>query len=160
MANNPNRAAAKPSGAWAGWVAFAGIMLALIGFFDILQGLTALTNDEYFAVAGGDLLVFDFTAWGWFLLIWGALLILAGLGLFMGSGWARWFGVILAFLNAIAQIAFLSAYPDLVHDRDRPQRVRPVCAHGPLGRGAGGAARGVGRRRHLAPGLSARVAGP
>ena len=111
MANNPNRAAAKPSGTWAGWVAFAGIMLALIGFFDFLQGLTALTNDEYFAVAGGDLLVFDFTAWGWFLVIWGVLLVLGGVGLFMGSGWARWFGVILAFLNAIAQIAFLAAFP-------------------------------------------------
>jgi hypothetical protein len=111
MATNPNRAAAPPSGAWAGWIAFAGIMLMLIGFFGMLQGITALTDDGYFVVKGGDLLVFDFTTWGWILLIWGALLILAGIGLFRGQTWARWFGVVLVFVNAIAQIAFLSAYP-------------------------------------------------
>jgi len=111
MAVNPNRAEVRPSGTWAGWVAFAGIMLALIGFFDILQGLTALTKDDYFAVAGGELLVFDFTTWGWILLIWGVLLIVAGFGLLSGKGWARWFAIVLVFANAIAQAGFLSAYP-------------------------------------------------
>jgi hypothetical protein len=100
-----------PSRGWAGWVAFAGTMLALIGFFDILQGLTALFNDEYFAVRGGDLLVFDFTAWGWITLIWGAVLITAGLGLLGGRGWARGFAIVAVFVNTLAQIAFLAAYP-------------------------------------------------
>jgi hypothetical protein len=109
MASSSQRVAA--SRAWAGWVAFAGIMLALTGFFDILQGVTALTNDEYFVVRGGDLLVFDFTAWGWILLIWGALLIVGGLGLLSAQRWARWFGIALAFVNAIAQVGFLAAYP-------------------------------------------------
>jgi hypothetical protein len=92
-------------------VAFAGVMLALIGFFDVLQGITALTNDTYFAVAGGDLLVFDFTTWGWILVIWGALLVLTGFALLAARGWARWFGILLAFVNAIAQVGFLAAYP-------------------------------------------------
>jgi hypothetical protein len=101
----------QPSRGWAGWVAFAGTMLVLIGSFDILQGLTALFNDEYFAVRGGELLVFDFTAWGWITLIWGAVLIAAGLGLLAGRGWARVFAVVAVFVNTIAQIAFLAAYP-------------------------------------------------
>ena len=41
----------EPARGLAGMVAFAGVMLALVGFFDILQGLTALFNDEYFVVA-------------------------------------------------------------------------------------------------------------
>ena len=101
----------QASRGWGSWVAFAGIMLALVGFFDVLQGLTALFNDEYFAVRKGDLLVFDFTTWGWFTLIWGLLLIAAGLGLLAGRGWARWFGMIVVFINAVAQIAFLNAFP-------------------------------------------------
>jgi hypothetical protein len=101
----------QPARGWAGWVAFAGIMLALIGFFDILQGLTALFNDEYFAVRNGDLLVFDFTAWGWITLIWGALLVLAGFGLLGGRGGARIFAIVVLFVNMLLQIAFLAAYP-------------------------------------------------
>lgn len=110
MAADPQRAV-HPSGAWAGWVTFAGIMLALIGFFDILQGITALTDDSYFVIREGDLLVFDFTAWGWILIIWGVLLIVGGIGLLYTKGWARWFAIALAFINAIAQIGFLAAYP-------------------------------------------------
>jgi hypothetical protein len=92
-------------------VAFAGVMLALIGFFDILQGLTALFNDEYFAVRGGDLLVLDFTAWGWITLIWGVALVAAGFGLLSGRGGARIFALVVVFINMLMQIAFLAAYP-------------------------------------------------
>ena len=59
----------EPSAGWAGWIMFAGILMTLIGVFDVIQGLVALTKDEYFVVSGNDLLVFDFTAWGWILLI-------------------------------------------------------------------------------------------
>ena len=92
-------------------VAFAGIMLALIGFMDILQGVTALFDDEYFAVRGGDLLVLDFTAWGWITLIWGVALVAAGFGLISGRGGARVFAIVVVFVNMLVQIAFLAAYP-------------------------------------------------
>jgi len=101
----------QPARGLAGFVAFAGIMLALIGFFDILQGLTALFNDEYFVVRKGELLLFDFTTWGVITLIWGALLVAAGLGLLGGRGGARVFAIVVVFINMILQIAFLSAYP-------------------------------------------------
>ena len=111
MSGADRRSYTQPSRGWAGWVAFAGITLALIGSFNILQGLTALFNDEYFAVRGGELLVLDFTAWGWITLIWGLVLIAAGLSLLAGRGWARWFAILAVFVNTIAQIAFLASYP-------------------------------------------------
>ena len=101
----------RPARGLAGMVAFAGIMLALIGFFDILQGLTALFNDEYFTIRAGQLLVFDFTTWGVITLIWGVALVAAGFGLLSGRSGARVFAIVVVFVNMIVQIAFLAAYP-------------------------------------------------
>lgn len=36
---------------WMGWIAFAGMMMLLLGSFHAIQGLVALFNDEYFLVA-------------------------------------------------------------------------------------------------------------
>jgi len=92
---------------WSGWILFAAIMMMLLGAYNVLQGLAAIFSDDYFVVDEDELLVFDFTAWGWITLIWGAVLVLAGLGLFGGRPWARWAGVVIVGLNAVAQAAFL-----------------------------------------------------
>ena len=102
----------SPSDAWAGWIAFAAVILALIGTLNVIQGFIALFDDGYFAVRREeDLLLVDFTAWGVILLCWGALLVCAGLALASGRAWARWFAIVAVFVNVIAQIGFLSAYP-------------------------------------------------
>jgi hypothetical protein len=106
------RTAARPSGAWAGWVTFASVMLTLIGTLTLIQGFLALFDDGYFIVSREeDLLLVEFTAWGVIMLIWGALLLGAGLSLAAGRSWARWFAIFAAFVSVIAQIGFLSAYP-------------------------------------------------
>ena len=91
----------------AGWIGFAGIMLLIIGAIDFFQGLIALFEDEYFVVTGSGFLVVDLTAWGWIMLIWGVLLVLAGLGLLGGQGWARWFAIVVVSVNFITQLGFL-----------------------------------------------------
>jgi len=97
----------------AGWIGFAGIMLMIVGSIDFFQGLIALFEDEYFVVTRSGFLVVDLTAWGWIMLIWGVLLLLAGLGLIAAQGWARWFAIVVVSLNFIAQLGFLgnSQYP-------------------------------------------------
>ena len=91
----------------AGWIGFAGILMVLVGAIDFFQGLIALFDDKYFVVTGSGFLVVDLTAWGWIMLIWGVLLVLAGLGLVGGQGWARWFAIVVVSLNFIAQLGFL-----------------------------------------------------
>ena len=46
-------------------------------------------------------------------MLWGVLLFLAALGLAAKSGWARWFTIIVLFLNLLAQLSWLgnSGYP-------------------------------------------------
>jgi hypothetical protein len=91
----------------AGWVGFAGVMIAILGGIDVFQGLIALFEDQYYAVTSSGFLVVDLTTWGWVMLLWGALLVLAGVALMAARGWARWFTIILVSLNVFAQLGFL-----------------------------------------------------
>ena len=97
----------------AGWIGFAGILILIVGMLDFFQGLIALFRDNYYVVSASGFIVVDLTTWGWIMLIWGVLLVLAGMGLLGGQGWARWFTIVLVSLNFIAQLGFLgnSQYP-------------------------------------------------
>jgi hypothetical protein len=97
----------------AGWIGFAGIVMVIIGAIDFMQGLIALFEDDYYVVTRAGFLVFDLTGWGWVMVVWGVLLVLAGLGLLGGQAWARWFGIVVVSLNFITQLGFLgnSQYP-------------------------------------------------
>jgi hypothetical protein len=91
----------------AGWIFFAGILLVITGGLDVLEGLIALFEHEYYAPTASGYLLFDLTAWGWTMMMWGALLAFAGFALVTGHGWARWFAIVVVGLNLIAQLGFL-----------------------------------------------------
>ena len=74
--------------AWSGWIAFAGIVIIIVGGMEVLQSFVAILEDEYVVATRKGLAILDVTAWGWATLIWGALLIVAALGLLGGAGWA------------------------------------------------------------------------
>ena len=94
-----------------GWAVFAGTVLTIVGAFNIIYGLAAIFRDERITTAGSHVIVWDISAWGWALLIFGILQLCAGLALFTGATWARWFAVVLAGLNAIANVGFLTVQP-------------------------------------------------
>lgn len=105
----PRRAAPT---AWVGFVVFGGVMLALSGGFQIMQGFVALVRDEYYLVTRNGLLItMDYTAWGWTHLILGLIAVGTGIGVLAGMMWARVVGIIVAVLSCLVNLAFLSAYP-------------------------------------------------
>ena len=91
----------------AGWIGFAGLIILIIGGLDVFQGLIALLEDNYFVVSRSGYLAVDLTAWGWGLVIWGALLILTGLALIRGRTWARWVTLVLVTVNIFGILGFL-----------------------------------------------------
>ena len=102
---------ASRSSAWGGWIVFAGFVLIMVGGMDILQGFVAIFEDEYVVATRKGLALVDVTTWGWTTLLWGGLLIVAGLGLLGGAGWARWLAIIGVGINAIQQVAFMANFP-------------------------------------------------
>jgi hypothetical protein len=97
----------------AGWIGFAGILMLIIGMIDFFQGLIAVFTDDYYVVTASGFLAVNLTTWGWILMIWGVLLVFAGLGLLGGQGWARWFTILVVAVNFFTQLGFLgnSQYP-------------------------------------------------
>ncbi|MGH3452844.1 MAG: DUF7144 family membrane protein [Nocardioidaceae bacterium] len=97
---------------WTGWIAFAGMMMVLLGSFHAFQGLLALLDDGFYAVGDDGLAVHvDYTTWGWVHLVLGAIIALAGISLFAGRMWARIVAVFAALVSALVNAAFLPAFP-------------------------------------------------
>ncbi|HEU5269105.1 MAG TPA: hypothetical protein VFU36_04210 [Jatrophihabitans sp.] len=102
----------QTSAAWTGWVMFAAIMMAVVGAFSIIEGITAIFRDSFYVVNHDGLLVrLDYSQWGWVHLILGVLLLAAGIALPRGPMWARIVAVALAAFSAIINLAFITAYP-------------------------------------------------
>ena len=97
---------------WVGWIVFAAFFMIINGIFGGLQGLAALLRDQsYFVVTENGLLTFNYTAWGWIHLLLGILLIVVGIFLLRGAGWARVLAVIIVGIHMVAQFGFISSYP-------------------------------------------------
>ncbi|NKZ02537.1 DUF7144 family membrane protein [Actinomadura latina] len=94
-----------------GWLAFAGTLALVIGAFNIIDGLVGLFRDNYYLVGQNQILVFDYTTWGWIWLILGIVQIAVGAAILSGKMWARATGVFFAVVAAIGHLAFLLAFP-------------------------------------------------
>jgi hypothetical protein len=98
-----------------GWamsgVVFAGTMLLLIGCFQMLEGIVAILDDEFYVVARNYTFHLDVTVWGWIHLLLGALMLATGLGVLRGREWAAVTGIVLALLSSVTNFFFIPYYP-------------------------------------------------
>jgi hypothetical protein len=102
----------EPASGWAlGGVAFAACILTLVGFFQIIAGLVAIIDDDFYVVASNYTFDLDASGWGWIHLLIGILLVITGFGLFNRSAWAGYTAIFLAMLSAIANFFFIPYYP-------------------------------------------------
>ena len=93
-----------------GLIIFAAVLLLVISFFNLIDGIAAVANSHVF-IANAHYVFGDLRTWGWITLIIGALQLLAAGGILAGNQLARWFAVALVGLNAIGQMFFIPAYP-------------------------------------------------
>jgi len=101
-----------PSSAAVGWISFAGFMMILGGGFSMLQGLGWVINSNNLFPDGNDaILGQSATSWGWWQILIGAVVLLAGIAVFSGNVLARTVGVIAAIVSALGAFASMTFYP-------------------------------------------------
>ena len=93
-----------------GLVLFAVVLLFVVGFFNVIDGIAAIANSHVFLV-NAHYVFGNLRTWGWITLIIGILQLLAAAGVLAGNQAARWFAVIVIGLNAIDMMFFIPAYP-------------------------------------------------
>ena len=97
---------------WVGWIVFAGTMMMLLGVFHMFEGIIALFRHSYIAFPTSGLTIqVSYSQWGWLQLLAGALVFLAGVGLFTGRMWARTLAVVLVSISALINFAWANIYP-------------------------------------------------
>jgi hypothetical protein len=93
-----------------GLIIFASVMLLVAGFWNLIQGITAIARSHVY-VANAHYVFGDLRSWGWVTLILSILMLLAGIGVLIGNQLARWFAVAVLGLDAIAQMFVIPSYP-------------------------------------------------
>ena len=106
----PSRGRSYAEGRGYGLVLFAGVLLLVSGFWNLIYGIAAIAQSHVF-VANAHYVFGNLRAWGWVTLIFAILLLVAGGGIMVGNQMARWFGVVVLGLNLIEQMFSIPSYP-------------------------------------------------
>jgi hypothetical protein len=93
-----------------GWIIFAGALLLTLATLNVIDGIAAIGRSHFF-VANAHYVFGDLRTWGWVALCLGVLQGLVGLGVFVKNQFARWTGVVVLGLGAIAALLMMPAYP-------------------------------------------------
>jgi hypothetical protein len=101
--------------ALSGWAAtgitFAAMGLLLIGLFQLVAGLAAIIDDDFFVVTRNYAFDIDTTTWGWIHLLIGVVALGVGAGLIGQRLWAVVGAIAIAMLSAFANFLFIPYYP-------------------------------------------------
>lgn len=95
----------------AGRAAFVAILLLIVGTLNIIYGIGAIA-DANFWVGENRFVLGDLHTWGWVTSILGVIQLLAGFSLFAGNAFGRVFGIVAASFGALGSLlAVGGAYP-------------------------------------------------
>ncbi|WP_280457468.1 DUF7144 family membrane protein [Nocardia carnea] len=89
----------------------AACMLLILAVASILQGISALVDDEFYVIGIDYVYKFDTTTWGWIHLVLGILASICALGLLFGTAWGRYAALGIASLIILANFLALPYYP-------------------------------------------------
>ncbi|MBF6477920.1 DUF7144 family membrane protein [Nocardia cyriacigeorgica] len=89
----------------------AALLLLVLGVLSIVEGVSAVADDELFIEGPEYTYRWDLTTWGWIHIVLGALIAVTALALMTGAVWARVVAVFLAGLSIVANFLWIPYYP-------------------------------------------------
>lgn len=92
-----------------GWLIFAGTILVLIGVVNVIEGVAAISNSDFF-LPRAHYIFGDLGFYGWVIVLNGLVQAATGLAILLKNESARWLGAMLAVINALVQMLFMPAY--------------------------------------------------
>ncbi|MEU6934999.1 hypothetical protein [Streptomyces sp. NPDC046385] len=102
----------RDTGGWvAGGVTFAAVLMLCSGILGVLEGISAVAENDVYTRIGSYVYELSLTSWGWIHIVLGALVAATGAGLLKGATWARFTGLLLVSLSLLAQFLFLPYAP-------------------------------------------------
>jgi hypothetical protein len=100
-----------PRGAAMGFTIAAAVLMMMSGVWNFLEGLAAVIRGSFVVVLHNYAYELSATSWGWFHLILGAVVAIAGVALLTDKLWARIIGVALAAVSAIVNFLYIPYLP-------------------------------------------------
>ena len=89
---------------------FAAILLLIAGVLNVIYGIAAISNGDFFSHT--SYVVFSLSFWGWVTLIIGLVQLTGGYSLFSGGVYGRTVGIIGATIGAIESLLSVGgSYP-------------------------------------------------
>ena len=93
-----------------GWLLFAGIMLLLAGTLNVIWGIAAIDNANFF-VEDTKFILEDLNTMGWIVLVIGAVQVIAAFSVWSGGEFGRVIGIIGACVGAFGALLSIPGFP-------------------------------------------------
>jgi hypothetical protein len=101
----------EPAERGAGWITFAGAMLAFAGIINFIWGIAAIDDSAFFTGEARYIIFDDLNTWGWFFLLVGILQLIAAFSIWSRHTFGQVFGIGCAALNAMILLFTVNAFP-------------------------------------------------
>lgn len=96
----------------AGVVTFAGALFLVLAFFNAVDGVVAFADPGHFYInENGLLVVQNYDAYGFVLLVIAGIELLIGAGILMRMRAAQWFGILIALVSVVIHFLYFKHYP-------------------------------------------------
>jgi hypothetical protein len=90
---------------------FAAILMIVGGLFGSLQGIALIAKGSFYVQPENYWINTSASTWGWILLIVGLVVLAAGIGVLSAAAWARWLGIVMVSVQAVANFLFIPVQP-------------------------------------------------